>query len=436
MEKFIPKNLFSYLGYTDLLKRYPFLESPSYRPSLFVHGPPASGKTTLLKLLAQRHPESPTLSFHGALDGVGEIKKEIQHVLKTGGLLQVRPIVFIDEIHRLNKAQQDILLHWTETHQITLYAASTEKPFIALTKALLSRVQVIELKAMQADFLQEKLHQAWRELRESDEGADEIIKLIVKRLDKNHIDTRFALSLLEMAATLFASASEKTLLADLLQQIDQQIQNMLQSRGLAFDTNNNEHFHTISAFIKSLRGSDPDSALIWLQKMLQGGEDPLYIARRMMIFASEDVGNADPFALSMATNALIAIEKIGLPEGEIILGQAVTYLALAPKSNASYLAVKAAKQWVSERSFVKVPDHLHSHSPHYLYPHSYPERWVNQNYWPANEKIQSFYRPLAQKSKLHHGQSEQSSLSHSLESWHDERMLKLWPNRLQDNGRD
>ncbi|MEX1099105.1 MAG: hypothetical protein WEB87_01690, partial [Bacteriovoracaceae bacterium] len=290
-----------------------------------------------------------------------------------------KSIIFIDEIHRFNKAQQDALLPYLEKGDFVLFGATTEYPQTALNRALLSRVQLWNLEKLSKNELKEIIKRALN-LR-SISLVPEVVDFIA---DNNNGDARAALNQVEILE------QNKDAIADLdFESIKKQF--LFSQR--QYDKNSERHYDVISAFIKSLRGSDANAALLWLAVMLDGGEDPVFIARRLIIAASEDIGNADPRALQLANDAHYATKQIGMPEARIPLAQAAVYLANAPKSNSSYLAIDEALSFVRENKTIEVPTHLRNNHPdkkNYKYPHSYPNHWTEQNYSHVKER---FYTP-------------------------------------------
>ncbi len=371
-----PKSFEEFVGQKEIFSRFPFLLTKNF-PSTIFFGPPGSGKTTLAYLLAENSGKDMFL-FNAVLGGVAELKKLIQSAIEIKEGLGKDSIIFIDEIHRFNKAQQDALLPHVEKGNFTLIGATTENPRSSINPALLSRIQIIPLKKLSENDILTILRNICK--KNNLEIEDKALELIS---DYSHGDARTALNILEVVAT-------SKVKLDLLQ-----IKNIILENAREYDKNKNRHYDIISAFIKSMRGSDPDAALLYLAIMLDGGEDPVFIARRLVIFASEDVGNADPSALSLATSALLAVSNIGMPEARINLAQATTYLASTVKSNAAYNAINAALEFVSQNSSIEIPDHLKNYPPKgtkpYLYPHSYPGHYVKQEY--TKGKIPKFYLP-------------------------------------------
>ncbi|MEW6327755.1 MAG: replication-associated recombination protein A [Thermodesulfobacteriota bacterium] len=367
-------------------------------PSLIFWGPPGSGKTTLAYILA-RAVEAHFVSFSAVLSGVKDIRAvvaEAEAQRKAGR----KTILFVDEIHRFNKAQQDAFLPHVESGLITLIGATTENPSFEVIPPLLSRSRVIVLKPLTEDDLRAVLKQA---LTDKERGLGDIcLKLSGEALE--HIisaaqgDARFALNSLEVAV-LLAPPDEKE-----VRHIDLKLaEEAVQKKALAYDKDGEEHYNIISAFHKSLRGSDPDAALYWLVRMLAAGEEPLYIARRMIRFASEDVGNADPLALQLAMAALQAYQALGSPEGELALAQAAIYLATAPKSNAVYMAFLEGQKDVAKTGSLPVPLHIRNaptglmkelgYGRGYKYAHDFPEALAAQEHLPPELRGRTYYRP-------------------------------------------
>ena len=348
-------------------------------------GPPGCGKTTLAHLLAKKW-EREIFEFSAVTSGVPDLKKLIKNVIETKEFTGKKSIIFIDEIHRFNKSQQDVLLPFLEKGDFTLIGATTEYPQTSLNRAIISRVKLYELTSLGEKEIEDILSKTLKQ--ENLEQPDDFIKLIARY---SNGDARIALSHLEY---LIESGNSIQTQDQLLEYITQNAR--------SYDKNSNRHYDTISAFIKSVRGSDPDAAVMWLAVMLDGGEDPIFIARRLMILASEDIGNADPAALPLATATHYTVSQIGMPEARISLSQCTIYLACAPKSNSAYLAVDKALAYVRENPTEEVPGHLKNHSPekvNYKYPHNYEGHFVEQNY-KLNEL--KFYEPTAQGAEKAH----------------------------------
>ena len=373
-----PKDFDEFQGQKHIYKRYPFIMDDNI-PSMVIWGPPGTGKTTLANVIALKSSKE-LYRFSAVLGGVNDLKKLIARAAEMKVRTKKDAIIFIDEIHRFNKAQQDALLPYVEEGAFTLIGATTENPRVSVNKALLSRLHIVELKKLGEDDILEILKRA--QINWKIETSSEVIEFIA---DYSGGDARNALNFLEI---IEKNSQKKELGLN-------EVKKLILDNSREYDRNNNRHYDVISAFIKSLRGSDPDAALLWLAIMIDGGEDPVFIARRLVIFASEDVGNADPSALTLATSALTAVKNIGMPEARIILGQATSYLASTYKSNASYNAINQAISYVEQRDTIEVPDHLKNHppkgTPPYKYPHNYPDHWVNQEY--TTEEIPKFYGP-------------------------------------------
>jgi putative ATPase len=358
--------------------------------SLIFYGPPGTGKTALAHIIAKKT-SSDFVSMNAVTSGIKEIREVVTSL--RGG----KTILFVDEIHRFNKLQQDALLPHIETGELTLIGASTQNPFFALVPALSSRSIIFQFNPIPAEGLKKILRRALSEKRGLGEYrvdiADNAVDFIAYASEG---DARRALNTLELSFLSSYDSQTDTYGISL-----ERVKEAFQSKTLYYDED--DHYNTISAFIKSMRGSDPDAALYWLAKMIESGEDPLFIARRVVICASEDVGNADPRALVVAVSAMQAFEKIGLPEGRIPLAQAVVYVAAAPKSNASYSALEKATEAVRKEPLQQVPNHLKDANysgaarlgagQGYLYPHDYEDHFVKQDYMKHQK---SFYSPSSE----------------------------------------
>lgn len=367
--KLRPAHLNEYIGQLDLKKRINNLNFNNL-PHLIFWGPPGCGKTTIAYILAKRS-NLAIHSFNAVLGGVNDLRKIIHSALDETNYSGKKSIIFIDEIHRFNKSQQDALLPYLEKGDFILFGATTEYPQTALNKAIISRVQIIGLSALSSDEIFEILSNA--AINEDLILSEEIMRFLAQF---SNGDARSALNNLEILAN-----NREKIMGKSNQEIKQEILNLTRS----YDKDSDRHYDVISAFIKSIRGSDVNAAIIWLAVMLDGAEDIEFIARRLIILASEDIGNADPLALQIATSAHYAIKTIGMPEARIILAQATSYLALAPKSNASYIAINDALEYVKNNPTIEVPTHLRNNHPdkkNYLYPHSFPNHWVQQSYLP------------------------------------------------------
>ena len=360
--------------------------------SIILYGPPGTGKTSIAQVIANT-----TKSEFAKINAVAAGKKDIETVCsKAEKNLEndIRTILFIDEIHRFNKAQQDFLLPFVENGTVILIGATTENPFFEVNPALVSRSILFELNPITAEDIKELVIRA---LKDKDRGlgsmnleiTEDALELIANQANG---DVRHALSTLELAATNATGNTEIT---------DDDVKAVLTHVTLRYDKDGDMHYDTISAFIKSMRGSDPDAVLYYLARMIQAGEDPKFIARRIMIHASEDVGNADPMALVLATSASLAAERIGFPEAQIILAQAATYVAMAPKSNMAARGISEAMHYVQMHPSNDVPNHLKDahykgatklgHGTDYLYPHDFPNHWVNQQYLPESVHEQFYH---------------------------------------------
>lgn len=400
-----PRTLDEFVGQSELVGPGRFLrrviESDSL-PSLLFFGPPGTGKTTLANIVA--HSTGAQFEEMNAVSaGVADIRKAVDKARERLLRANRRTILFIDEIHRFNKSQQDALLPHVENGTITLIGATTENPYFEVNSPLLSRMRVLRLQALSR---QETIGILQRALSDEVRGlgayqaraADEVLGLLSDRAGG---DARVALNLLEqMVLMLAAEQAEPAQPIELTREI---VETVAIEKFQAYDKKGDNHYDVTSAFIKSMRGSDPDAALHYLARMIEGGEDPRFIARRIIICAAEDVGNADPIALMLAVAAMQAAEMIGWPEARIPIAQAVTYIAAAPKSNAAYLAIDRAMADVRDRECGPVPLHLRDshyrgaqllgHGKGYKYPHDYPEGFVNQQYLPEQLAGSRYYQP-------------------------------------------
>ena len=363
--------------------------------SLILWGPPGCGKTTLAHIIAAET-KSHFIFFSAILSGVKEIR-EVFREAERYAARGLRTILFIDEIHRFNKSQQDAFLPYIEKGVVTIIGATTENPSFEVIAPLLSRCRVLTLQQLEADVVRSLLVQA---LADAERGlgnrnisaTDEALEFLAAQAGG---DARIALNTLEVAAGMMAQ-KQGMLTLEIAQEA-------LQKKALLYDKGGEEHYNVISAFIKSLRGSAPDAALYWLARMLEAGEDPIFILRRMIIMASEDIGNADPRALQIAVSALQAFQVIGMPEGRIILGQAVTYLATAPKSNASYVGINSALAEVRKSGALPVPLHIRNaptklmkeqgYGKGYQYAHDYDDGYAGQECLPERLAGQKYYEP-------------------------------------------
>ncbi|HHU82026.1 MAG TPA: replication-associated recombination protein A [Firmicutes bacterium] len=370
--------------------------------SMILFGPPGTGKTSLALLIAG-YTQARFERLNAVTSGVTEVRKLIQEAGERLALYGQKTVVFLDEIHRFNKAQQDALLPAVEDGTILLIGATTENPYYELNAPLLSRCRLFRLSPLKRGDVEAIIRRA---LADRENGLGEYkVELTAGAmehlLDVAGGDARTALNGLELAVLSTGPAT------DGIRYITPEIiEDSVQQKVIRYDKNGDEHYNTVSAFIKSLRGSDPDAALFYLARMLAAGEDPRFIARRMVIAAAEDVGNADPRALTVAVAAAQALEMVGLPEGRIPLAQAAVYLATAPKSNAAYLGIDRAMADVQSQETGEVPLHLRDashpgskmlgHGKGYLYPHDYPGHYVRQQYLPDPVKDKVYYQPSDQ----------------------------------------
>ena len=390
-ERIRPRQLSDVIGQQHLLSDQAPLRTmidQGNLPSIIFWGPPGVGKTTLALLLAEAV-DRPFISLSAINTGV----KELRELIAQGGEL-MPPVVFIDEIHRFNKSQQDALLAAVEKGKITLIGATTENPSFEVNSALLSRCQVYVLQPLTLD---EQLQVIQRALTQDAFLKEKNIQLTQTDalLQLAGGDARKLLNLLELVVSTQAG--------DFISIDNDLVINSAQQSIARYDKSGEQHYDIVSAFIKSMRGSDPDGALYWMARMIKGGEDPVFIARRMLILASEDIGNANPNALLLAGECLRAVQAIGYPECRIILGQTVVYLATSAKSNSTYLAIDAALALAEKTAHLPVPLHLRNAPTRlmkqqgfgsgYQYAHDFPNNFVKQDYLPAELKGTRFYTP-------------------------------------------
>ncbi|AIF51467.1 replication-associated recombination protein A [Pelosinus sp. UFO1] len=402
-----PRNLDEFIGQNEIIGKDKFLRKMidgDNLPSIILFGPPGTGKTTLAQIIANT-----TGSYFEKLNavsaGIADIRKIVEAAKERLGFYRQRTIVFIDEIHRFNKGQQDVLLPYVEDGRIILIGATTENPYFEVNAALLSRMRVVRLKSLGVSDLVEIMQQA---MNDSERGlgsfkieyTNEALAIIA---ELSGGDARIALNIIEQSVTMMRSSNVTELTIKILKEV-------VGERVQRYDKSGDHHYDTVSAFIKSMRGSDPDAALHYLARMIVAGEDVKFIARRIVICAAEDVGNADPQALVIAMSAAQAVQFIGMPEAQIILSEAVIYISTAPKSNASYMAVAQAINDVKQKDCGQIPLHLRDahypgakkmgHGLDYLYPHNYDGNYIEQQYLPDNLKGTVYYRPTENGQEL------------------------------------
>jgi len=397
-----PRALDEFVGQDHLLGQGKVLRQAiesDHLPSMILWGPPGSGKTTLAMIIASTT-GAQFLAFSAVLSGVKEIKEVIQEAEGEWKYSKRRTILFVDEIHRFNKAQQDAFLPHVEKGTIILIGATTENPSFEVISPLLSRTKVFTLRSLKEEEIELILK---RVLADRERGLGKYQTAIEPEVIKGicqvaNGDARAALNTLEMLVLTTPPGDEG------IRRIKKEdLKEVLQRKAYLYDKSGEEHYNLISALHKSLRGSDPDAALYWLGRMLEAGEDPLYIARRMVRFASEDIGMADPQALQVTVAAQQAFHFIGLPEGNLALAQAAVYLATAPKSNAIYTAYQKVQRDIREAENMPVPLHIRNaptklmedlgYGKDYKYPHDYPDHFVEEEYLPENLRGRTYYRP-------------------------------------------
>lgn len=410
-----PRTLDAYVGQKYIVGKGAVLRSmiDSGRIASFIlWGPPGVGKTTLAQIIANKL-ETPFYTLSAVTSGVKDVREVIEKARQNRFFTTASPILFIDEIHRFSKSQQDSLLGAVEKGIVTLIGATTENPSFEVIRPLLSRCQLYVLKPLEREDLEELLHRAVTEDEELRKRTI-VLQETDAMLRYSGGDARKLLNILELVVESEGSDSVTI--------TDEMVANRLQQNPLAYDKGGDMHYDIISAFIKSIRGSDPDAALYWLARMIEGGEDPKFIARRLVISASEDVGLANPNALLLANAAFDAVNKIGWPEGRIPLAEATVYLATSPKSNSAYLAVDEALACVRKTGNQPVPLHLRNaptqlmkslgYHDGYKYAHDFPDHFVEQQYLPNQLKDSRFWH-------AQHSPSEEKQYQWMLRCWGD-----------------
>lgn len=410
-----PRTLDAYVGQKHIVGKGAVLRSmiDSGRIASFIlWGPPGVGKTTLAQIIANKL-ETPFYTLSAVTSGVKDVREVIEKARQNRFFTTASPIIFIDEIHRFSKSQQDSLLGAVEKGIVTLIGATTENPSFEVIRPLLSRCQLYVLKPLEREDLEELLHRAVTEDEELRKRTI-VLQETDAMLRYSGGDARKLLNILELVVESEGSDSVTI--------TDEMVANRLQQNPLAYDKGGDMHYDIISAFIKSIRGSDPDAALYWLARMIEGGEDPKFIARRLVISASEDVGLANPNALLLANAAFDAVNKIGWPEGRIPLAEATVYLATSPKSNSAYLAVDEALACVRKTGNQPVPLHLRNaptqlmkslgYHDGYKYAHDFPDHFVEQQYLPDQLKDSRFWH-------AQHSPSEEKQYQWMLRCWGD-----------------
>lgn len=417
-----PRTLEEFVGQTHLVgpgrivRRLIERNAPA---SLILYGPPGTGKTSLAAILAQEL-GAHFVSLNAVTSGVADVRRVIQEADDRLRFAGQRTILFIDEIHRFNRVQQDQLLPAVEEGTVVLIGATTHNPFFDVTPTLLSRTRVLRLEPLRSDEIRTLVERALRDPerglgQERVELTEEAMRHLVEAANG---DARVALNALEVAVQTTPLGPDGVRRVGL-----GEVEEALQRRVIRYDKSGDEHYDVVSAFIKSLRGSDPDAAVYWLVRMLEAGEDPRFVARRMVIHAAEDVGLADPTALLVATAASWAVESVGMPEAQIPLAEAAIYIACAPKSNAVVRALDRARSDLERVPTQPVPAHLRDasyggarvlgHGEGYLYPHDFPGGFVEQDYLPENLRGRIYYEPT----------------DHGMEAEIQRRLRQLWRTR-------
>ena len=393
-ERMRPTRLGEFVGQQHLLgegKLLSCVAEGAALPSLILWGPPGTGKTTLARILAEAA-GARFAPLSAVQAGVAQLREILSEASQRLAMRSERTVLFLDEIHRFNKAQQDALLPAVEAGTVILVGATTENPSFEVNAALLSRTKVVRLETLDEASLVTILQRALEDPERGVRGEHDIPADVLARIAaESQGDARRALGTLELALSLSSGVTHEVLTE------------ALQKKTLVYDKAGEEHYNVVSAFIKSMRGSDPDAAVYWMVRMLEAGEDPMFVLRRMVIFASEDIGNADPQALTVATSALAAARFVGLPEATLTMTQAAVYLATAPKSNTALTTYGAAKEAVTRRGALPVPMHVRNahtkltrsmgYGDGYAYPHDYPGHHVPADYLPDALRGTRFYEP-------------------------------------------
>lgn len=402
-ERLKPRNLEEYVGQEHILAPGKLLWraiKADRITSIILYGPPGTGKTSLARVIANTT-KSNFVQLNAVTSGVKDLKEVVKEAENQLGMYNKRTILFLDEIHRFNKAQQDGLLPSVENGTLILIGATTENPFFQVNNALISRSMLFKLEPLNEEHIKKIIKRA---IKDDEKGLgfydvslhEDAMEFLANVAGG---DARRALNALELAALTTDKNEEGKI--DISLEV---IRECMQKKAINYDKDGDYHYDVVSAFIKSMRGSDPDAALHYLARMLYAGEDPVFIARRIVIAASEDVGNANPHALILANNAAQAVQFIGMPEARIILAQAAAYVAISPKSNGSYVGIKKALSDIENRKIGQVPIHLRDksykgakklkHGLGYIYPHDYPNNYVEQQYMP-DELIGTTYYELS-----------------------------------------
>lgn len=397
-----PRDLKEFVGQDEIIGRNKILDkmiNTGVLHSMILFGPPGTGKTTIAKIIANTS-KLPFKRLNAVTSGVSDIKKVVEETKNYFSNPAKKAILFLDEIHRFNKSQQDVLLPHVEDGTIILIGATTQNPFYEVNKALISRVRVFMLKQLTQNdilsILKNALEDEKRGLGNYKTNVKDDVLLLIAKLSGG--DARVALNTLELVVGLKKPNKQGVIK---LEEVD--VLECVQIKNISYDKNSDNHFDTISALIKSMRGSDPDATILYLAKALEAGEDCLYLARRIVICASEDVGLANPGMLTLTMSAYEAVKVIGMPEASIILAQAAIAVAKSVKSNTSYIAIKNALKDVREKDIGPIPFHLRNatvksledfdYSIGYKYPHDYTGNYVEQNYMPENFKGVKYYKP-------------------------------------------